>query len=328
MCLGVSEKIAMIADVSLEVFRKALLSRRFEERIRQLSMAGALPATLHPGTGQEVCQLAALAALRPDDPMLYGHRGVAYWVARGLPLEKILCDIAGKEGGTNRGKGGVMHVVDPARGILGESGTLGGNFVVGVGVALAEKMRRTGRVVVLFFGDGTSNRGQFHEAANFAAVKKLPVIFFCENNGWAVSVSVKVSTAVENVADRAAGYAMPGTVVDGGDVGAVYDATAAAAERARRGDGPSLLEAKVSRLAGHYLGDPDHYRTKEEIERLRAGDPLVRLQKGLFEAKLLDDSTLVALETQTTTGIDRAVAFLRERPLASPATALENVYAS
>jgi acetoin:2,6-dichlorophenolindophenol oxidoreductase subunit alpha len=312
----------------LEVFRKMLLSRRLEERIRQLSMAGELPATLHPGAGHEVCQIAALAALSPDDPMLYGHRGLAYWIARGLPPEKILCDIASKEGGTNRGKGGVMHVVDPARGILGESGTLGGNFVIGAGVALAEKMRKTGRVVIVFFGDGTSNRGQFHEAANFAAVKKLPVIFFCENNGWAVSVSAKASTAVENIADRAAGYAMPGIVVDGNDADAVYAAVREAALRARRGEGPSLIEAKVQRLHGHYLGDPEPYRTKEEVAKLREKDPLPRFQQDLLRRGLLDDARLAAIEKEIASAIDRAVDFTKRQPLVAPSTAFESVFAS
>jgi acetoin:2,6-dichlorophenolindophenol oxidoreductase subunit alpha len=312
----------------LEIFRKVLLSRRLEERIRQLSMAGEIPATLHPGAGQETCQIAALAALRPDDPMLYGHRGLGYWIARGLPPEKILCDIASREGGTNRGKGGVMHVVDPSRGILGESGTLGGNFVIGVGVALAEQMRKTGRVVILFFGDGTSNRGQFHEAANFAAVKKLPVIFFCENNGWAVSVSAKLSTAVENIADRAAGYAMPGRVVDGNDVDAVYEATREAAERARQGGGPSLIEAKVQRFLGHYLGDPEPYRTREEVAKLQEKDPLPRLQKDLVRRGLLDDRRLAEIERETAATIDRAVDLAKSRPLVEPSTAFENVYAT
>ena len=312
----------------LEIFRKMLLSRRLEERVRQLSMAGDLPATLHPGSGQEACQVAALAALRPDDPMLYGHRGLAYWIARGLPPEKILCDIAFKEGGTNRGKGGVMHVVDPSRGIFGESGTLGGNFVIGVGVALAEKMRKTGRVVIMFFGDGTSNRGQFHEAANFAAVKKLPAIFFCENNGWAVSVSAKVSTAVENIADRAAGYGMPGKVVDGNDVDAVYDAAREAAERARRGEGPSLIEAKVQRFFGHYLGDPEPYRTKEDVAKLREKDPLPRLQQDLVKRGLLDDAKLSALEKGIAETVDRAAEFTRSQPLAAAASALECVYST
>ncbi len=312
----------------LEIFQKMLLSRRLEERVRQLSMAGDLPATLHPGSGQEACQVAALAALRPDDPMLYGHRGLAYWIARGLPPEKILCDIAFKEGGTNRGKGGVMHVVDPSRGIFGESGTLGGNFVIGVGVALAEKMRKTGRVVIMFFGDGTSNRGQFHEAANFAAVKKLPAIFFCENNGWAVSVSAKVSTAVENIADRAAGYGMPGKVVDGNDVDAVYDAAREAAERARRGEGPSLIEAKVQRFLGHYLGDPEPYRTKEDVAKLREKDPLPRLQQDLVKRGLLDDAKLSALEKEIAETVDRAAEFTRAQPLAAATSALDCVYST
>jgi pyruvate dehydrogenase E1 component alpha subunit len=312
----------------IEIFRKMLLSRRLEERVRQLSMAGELPATLHPGSGQEACQVAALAALRPDDPMLYGHRGLAYWIARGLPPEKILCDIAFKEGGTNRGKGGVMHVVDPSRGILGESGTLGGNFVIGVGVALAEKMRKTGRVVIMFFGDGTSNRGQFHEAANFAAVKKLPAIFFCENNGWAVSVSAKVSTAVENIADRAAGYGMPGKVADGNDVDAVYDATRDAADRARRGEGPSLIEAKVQRFLGHYLGDPEPYRTKEDVAKLREKDPLPRLQQDLAKRGLIDETKLAALEKEVAATVDRAAEFVRSQPAVPPTSALDSVYAT
>lgn len=312
----------------VEIFRKALMSRRLEERIRQLSMAGELPATLHPGTGQEVCQIAALAALRPDDPLLYGHRGVGYWIARDLPAEKILCDIACREGGTNRGKGGVMHVVDPSRGILGESGTLGGNFVIGVGVALAQKMRKTGRVVVMFFGDGTSNRGQFHEAANFAAVKRLPCLFFCENNGWAVSVPARESTAVENIADRAAGYAIPGVVVDGSDVDAVYAATATAAERARKGEGPSLVEAKVPRLSGHYLGDPDHYRTKEEIQKLHRHDPLERLRKEILDRGALNADAVAELEEKIRRRIDEAVEFTRAQSLPPAETAFENVYAS
>ena len=312
----------------LDVHRKMLLSRRFEERIRRLSMAGELPATLHPGEGQEGCQIAALAALRPDDPMLYAHRGVGYWIARGLPLERILCDIAGKEGGTNRGKGGVMHVVDPSRGILGESGTLGGNFVIGAGVALAEKLRRSDRVVVMFFGDGSSNRGQFHEAANFAGARKLPCLFFCENNGWAVSVPASESTAVADIASRAAGYGMPGVVVDGSDLDAVYGATAQAAARIRRGEGPVLLEAKVVRFLGHFVGDPEPYRARESVEAERARDPLPRFQRDLRARGLLDDARLAALEAEIASEIDRAAEFVRRQPLAAPATAFESVYAS
>lgn len=312
----------------LEIYRKMLLARRLEERIRQLSMSGEMPATLHPGTGQEGCQIAALAALRPDDPMLYGHRGVGYWIARDLPIERILCDIAGKEGGTNRGKGGVMHVVDPTRGILGESGTLGGNFVLGVGVGLAEKFQQTGRLVVMFFGDGTSNRGQFHEAANFAAVKRLPCLFFCENNGWAVSVPARTSTAVENIADRASGYGMRGAIVDGSDLEAVHAITAEVAAQVRAGGGPALIEAKVARLGPHFLGDPEHYRSREEIEAQQARDPLPRFQQALEQRGLLDAARVAQLEDEIRQQIDSAVEFARRQPLVAASTARENVYAS
>lgn len=312
----------------LDVYHGTLLARRLEERIRQLAMSGEIPASIHPGAGQDGCQIAALAALRPDDPMLYAHRGVGYWIARKLPIERILCDIAGRVGGTNRGKGGIMHVVDPTRGILGESGTLGGNFVVGVGVALAEKFRNTGRIVIVFFGDGTSNRGQFHEAANFAAVKRLPCLFFCENNGWAVSVSTRQSTSVENIADRAMGYSMRGAVVDGSDLEAVYAVTAEVAAHVRAGNGPALIEAKVARLGPHFLGDAEPYRTRDEVAALQVRDPLPRFQQELIDRNILDHAGILRLEDEVCSAIDRAVEFMRRQPLEAPQSALEDVYAS
>ncbi|MGE0484024.1 MAG: thiamine pyrophosphate-dependent dehydrogenase E1 component subunit alpha [Gammaproteobacteria bacterium] len=318
----------MEENTYVTILRHALTARRFEERVIQLAMAGELPATLHPGSGQELAQCAALAALRPDDPMFYGHRGSAYWIARGLPLDRILCDIACKEGGTNRGKGGVMHVVDPGRGIMGESGTLGGNFVLGVGNALADQMLGSDAVTVIFFGDGTSNRGQFHEAANFAAVRRLPVIFFCENNGWAVSVSAKHSTAVANIADRAAGYAMPGVVVDGGDVDAVYDATRAAAERARRGEGPTLIEAKVERLLGHYIGDPLDYRSADEQAAVKSRDPLPVFVQAMIDRGLVDAAQVKALEDEADAQIEAGLAVERAQVPAAPRTAFDAVYAA
>jgi pyruvate dehydrogenase E1 component alpha subunit len=314
--------------VRRQVFRIALTARRFEERIALLARAGEVPGALHLGAGQEVCQAAALAALRRDDPMLYGHRGTAYWIARGLPLDRILCDVAYRDGGTNRGKGGVMHVVDPERGILGESGTLGGNFVIGAGVAFADQYQGTDRVTIVFFGDGTANRGQFHEASNFAGVHTLPLILFCENNGLGLSVPVATSTAVTDIADRAAGYAMPGVVVDGNDADAVYTATAQAAERARRGDGPTLIEAKVNRLAGHWLGDRETYRTDAEREHLQTLDPLPRLELSLRERGLLDDDSVASLEADIAAEIDAAVAVLRSRELVAPSTAVEGLFAS
>ena len=288
----------------LEVFRVALTARRFEERVTRMARAGEIPATLHLGAGHEVAQASALAALRPDDPMLYGHRGTAYWIARGVDLGVILCDIAGLEGGTNAGKGGVMHVIDTDRGVLGESGTLGGNFVVGVGVAYAERALDRGTVTIVFFGDGTSNRGQFHEAANFAAVERLPLIFFCENNGWGLSVPTSRSTSVPDIAARAGGYGFPGVVVDGNDAAAVFEAVDTAAARARAGDGPTLIEAKVTRIAGHWLGDRENYRETPD-----ASDPLTVLQ----EKVQLSAKKLQTLETSIGKQIDAAVAYMRSQ---------------
>jgi acetoin:2,6-dichlorophenolindophenol oxidoreductase subunit alpha len=310
----------MDSDTRRGVARTALTARRFEERITKQALAGELPTTLHLGAGQEVCQAAALAALRDDDPMLYGHRGTAYWIARGISLGAILCDLTCREGSTNRGKGGVMHVVDPARGVLGESGTLGATFVIGAGVALADRYLGRDAVTIVFFGDGGSNRGQFHEAANFAALQRLPIIFFCENNGVGLSVSSAASTSVADIADRAHGYGMPGVVIDGSDADAVFAATASAAARARGGGGPTLIEAKVVRIAGHWLGDSESYRTAEDRAALRDQDPLPRLLAALPAAEV------AVLEAEIAAEIDDALAFFRAQPLVGVETALESVY--
>lgn len=308
------------------IFREALRARRFEERVIELSMAGEIPATLHPGAGQEVAQCAALAALGPDDQVLYGHRGAAYMTARGTPLAAILCDIANREGGTNNGKGGVMHTVDVAHGVLGESGTLGGGFVIAAGVGMALRHFGRGQVVVHFFGDGTANRGTFHEALNFAAVKKYPVIFFCENNGWAVSVPVAESTAVPDIADRAQGYGVPGVVVDGSDAVAVHEVMSAAVERARGGEGPTLIEAKVTRLMGHYIGDQQAYRSdKDEVS---PRDPLPKLQEAVVASGTLDASGVKALEDEIRAEIDAAVETLRGAAPLPLTAATQDLYAA
>jgi pyruvate dehydrogenase E1 component alpha subunit len=288
-----------------------------------LAKAGEVPASLHMGAGQEVAQIAALAALDPRDPMLYGHRGVGYWIARGVAPETILCDIAYKEGGTNKGKGGPMHLVDPSRAVLGETGSLGGNFVIGVGIAFAEQYRRTNQVAIVFFGDGTANRGQFHEALNFAGLRKLPVIFFCENNGWGLSTPTAAASAVVDIARRADGYAMPGVIVDGRDADDVYAATRAAADRARAGEGATLIEAKVDRLHAHYLGDREPYRTDDQKAALWVNDPLARLSAQLQA----DGTDIDALEADVATRVERAVEFMRAQPTIDPGTVRDGVYA-
>lgn len=298
-----------------DIFARALLTRRFEERIVRLAASGELPATLHVGAGQEVCQVAAIRATRDDDPLLYGHRGTGYWIARGVPLEAILCDLGGRVGGTNSGLGGVMHVVDIDRGVFGQSGTVGGNFVVGAGMALAD--RRLGRdtVTLVFFGDGTANRGQFHEALNYIALERLPCVFFCENNGWGLSVPVSRSTSVTDIADRALAYGIPGVVVDGNDPDEVFAATSTAVARARHGGGPTLIEAKVRRLSGHYIGDRERYRPEEERAAAQSTDPLEALRADVVARGLDDDG---AIEQEVAARIDAAVeAFRAAEPVAA-----------
>jgi TPP-dependent pyruvate/acetoin dehydrogenase alpha subunit len=296
-----------------KIYRLALTARRFEEVIIRLAAAGEVPSTLHAGAGQEVCQVAALSALSPTDPMLYGHRGVGYWIARGVPLDVILCDLTGREGGSNAGQGGIMHVIDTERGVIGQSGTLGGNFVIGVGIALADKRLCRNTVTIMFFGDGTSNRGQFHEALNFAALQRLPCIFFCENNGWGLSVPAELSTSVADIAERAHGYGIPGVVVDGTDAAAVREVTEIAADRARSGLGPSLIEAKVHRLHGHYLGDPERYRSEEDRSLAATADPLLGMAEDLLGRGVLTTESMVVLEEEIALQIERGVSDMRQR---------------
>ncbi len=310
----------------LEVFKTAVLARRFEARIVQMAMAGEIPGALHAGAGQEICQIAAISALGKDDYILYGHRGVAYMITRGTSLTRILADIAGKEGATSRGKGGVMHVVDIPNGILGESGTLGGGFVMSVGVGMALKRRKQGQVVTYFFGDGTSNRGTFHESLNWAAVQKLPCVYFCENNGFAVSVPTSRSTSVPDISSRAAGYGVPGVVVDGNDPAAVQEVMQNAVARARAGHGPTLIEAKVTRLQGHYVADQQTYRP-DAATVAATKDPLPKLQQSLLNSGVLTDALLAQIEADVQQQIDEAVAAVRAAPLLAPEVALQDLYA-
>jgi TPP-dependent pyruvate/acetoin dehydrogenase alpha subunit len=318
----------MISDkLALDIYRKMILSRRLEERIAELIKSGQAGGFMHPGVGQEALQVAAIAALRPDDYIMYAHRGVAYWVAREIALDRILCDLAGKEGGSNKGRGGVMHVVDSARGVLGESGTLGGCFPIATGAGLSIKVKKQDKVVLCFFGDGTSNRGTFHESANMCAVKKLPVIFLCENNGWAVSVPTTTSTANPDIVDRAKGYNMPGRMVDGNNITEVYGAVAEAVAHARRGEGPSLIEAKTYRLWGHWIGDPDDYRTREEVEKQQLRDPLAAYERELMDKKMLNEAEIEQINSDARLQIDKAVASMQAAKFPSPESALEDVYA-
>jgi acetoin:2,6-dichlorophenolindophenol oxidoreductase subunit alpha len=307
------------------IFETAVLTRTFEARVVRLAKEGFLSPLLHPGAGQEVSQLAALAALNRDDPLLYGHRGVAYLVGRGILLEVMLADMAGREGGTSNGKGGIMHIADIAKGVYGQSGTLGGGFVIAIGIAMALKKMKRPQLVVHFFGDGTANRGTFHESLNWCALQKLPAIFICENNGWAVSVPTSESTSVRDIAVRAAGYGIPGAVVDGGNPDEVYRAVSSAADRVRSGGGPTLIEVKNIRLLGHYATDPQDYRADRET--VAQADPLLQLRERLVAERLSTDAALAQVEQEAMARVEAAVEAIRKAPILDGDLAFTDLYA-
>ena len=294
-------------ETQFELYRGMLRVALWEQKLLRFIEEGRTFGFYHAGRGQEATAVGAVSALRHDDYLLYDHRGMGHAITKGVPLEKLFADFLGFEQGTTRGLGaGIVHIAWPQTGVLGQSGTLGGSFPIAAGAGLSIRYLEQDRVVLCFFGDGASNRGTFHEAANAASLWNLPVIWLCENNGWAVSVAASEALSVPQVADRAPAYGMPGTVVDGMDPVAVYDAVAAAVERARRGEGPSLIEAMTYRYRGHYEGDPTTYRSDEEVARWRALDPLVTFPTRLIASGIATEQSIAGVTAEVEAEIERA----------------------
>ena len=277
--------------------------RAFEESVKRDFLAGEIPGFVHLYIGEEAIGTGICAALRDDDMIESTHRGHGHCIAKGADVNAMMAESFGKKDGLCHGKGGSMHIADFKIGMLGANGVVGGGYNLATGAALASKMvLKNDRVSVVFFGDGASNRGTFHEAANVAAAWKLPVIFVNEMNCWASTTPYRTTTAVENISDRAKGYNMPGVVVNGQNVFEVYDAAVEAVARARRGEGPTFIEAKTYRIEGHFVGDPEKYRKKEETMQIfHDTDPLTHflgiLPEGIsFEQAELDQIRADAVE--------------------------------
>jgi len=246
---------------ALGLYREVARIRELELLLNRYIGEHGFGGFWHPGLGQEAVQAGSVAALRDDDYLFYAHRGLGYALAKGMSPVTLLADLLGRQGGSVGGKGGgTVHFVDPERGVLGQGGTVGSSFVLGAGAGISAQMLGTDKVVAIFFGDGSAARGTWHEAALTASVWKLPLVWICENNGWAISVPIAEQSPTENIADRAAAYGVPGVVVDGQDAVAMKEATAEAVARARAGEGPTLIEAKTLRVRGHYEGDKQAYR--------------------------------------------------------------------
>jgi pyruvate dehydrogenase E1 component alpha subunit len=310
------------------MYERMGLVRELEDRLKTLVERGVPMGPVHFYTGQEAVAVGVCAALRQDDWIASTHRGHGHCVAKGVEVRRMLAELYGKSTGTNRGKGGSMHITDVSVGMLGVNPIVGMGTPHAVGAALSARVRGTDQVAVAFFGEGAASMGVVHEAMNLASVWRLPVVFVCENNGYAISQRQSKEMAVDNVADRAAGYGMPGEVVDGNDLIAVYGAMRRAVERARRGDGPTLLEAKTYRLVPHSSDDDDRiYRSREEVAAWRRRDPLTLFRSQLTDLGVLDEPALQATTRRVAQEVDDATAYAEEAPSAPPQSAFTHVYA-
>lgn len=311
----------------MEAYKKMVLIRKFENSAKKLFEANRLPGFLHLYIGEEAVAVGVCSALRVTDQITSTHRGHGHLIAKGGDVKKMMAELFGKVTGYCKGQGGSMHISDYETGILGANGIVGAGIPIATGAAFAFKYKGKDNVAVSFFGDGASNRGTFHEALNMAAAFKLPVIFVCENNLYGISVDSRWVNAAKDIADRAKGYNMPGVVVDGNDVNAVYEATKEAVERARRGEGPTLIECKTWRHIGHYVGDPDDYRTAEEKAEWMKRDPIPAVASQLISSGYCTQADLDAVSDDIDKLLSEAIAEADAAPYPEASALLEDVYA-
>lgn len=311
----------------LDLYRTMLRIRRFEERVKELFLAARLYGSVHLYIGEEAVATGACAALEEGDVISSTHRGHGHCIAKGLQLAPMMAELMGKATGYNHGKGGSMHISSIPHGMLGTNGIVAAGIPISTGAAMGFWMRGSSEVALCFFGEGAANHGAFHEGINLAATLKLPVVFLCENNQYAQYHPVAQDLAVPQVSLRAGAYGIPGVTVDGMNVLAVYQAVRDAAARARRGEGPSLIEAMTYRFEGHFLGDAEAYRSKAEVAQARASrDPIVTFAAVLQSLNAASTSDLERIEADVQAEVDHAVTFAEESPEPEAAALLTNVY--
>ena len=312
----------MDKNTRINLLREMLRVRKAELALAEMFKYGKIPMGAHLYEGEEAIAVGICANLRTDDYITSSHRGHGHCIAKGMDMKHMMAEVCGKKTGCCAGKGGTMHMFEPGIGIMGTIGIVGGGIPIAVGIALSAKLRNTDQVAVSFFGDGASNNGAFHESLNMASLWKLPAIFVCENNQYATSVSVKRSTSVKDIGIRAAGYNMPGIIVDGNHVDEVYDAAKEAVARARSGEGPTLIECKTYRIRGHFEGDDAIYRTKEEVDEARKNDPIDYWKAHLLKKKVLTEAEYQSIVAAVDQEVAQAAAFAEESPYPAPEDAL------
>jgi TPP-dependent pyruvate/acetoin dehydrogenase alpha subunit len=315
--------------LALRLYRSMVEIREFELKAREIFRSGIMPGFIHIYVGEEAVAAGVMACLRPDDMITSTHRGHGHAIAKGVPLQEAMAELMGKVGGPCGGRGGTMHIYEPAVGLLGTNGVVAGNIPIAGGAALSAKLRKTGQVVVCFFGDGAVGHGAFHEGVNLAATWNLPVVFVCENNLYATETPFHRVTKNTSVASRGAAYGIPGVEVDGNDVLAVYAKAGEAVERARRGEGPTLLECLTYRWFGHHEGDPGTtYRSKEEIEAWKRRDPIKQLREQALADQGAEPADFETIDAEVARVLADAVQFAVDSPEPETSTALDHVYSN
>lgn len=313
----------------LQMYRNMLRIRYFEERLAEESAQGNIPGLLHLYVGEEAVAVGACSNLRKEDYITSTHRGHGHCIAKGGNLGRMMAELFAKETGYCKGRGGSMHIAAPEIGIVGCSAIAGAGIPIAAGVGLSIKMRGTDQVCVSFFGDGASNTGAFHEGMNLAALWKLPVIYVLENNLYAISVSASRSSRVKNISDRAAAYGMANAIADGMDVLSVYQTVSEATARARRGEGPTLVECKTYRFRGHHEGDPkkgEIYRTRQEMDDWEKKDPIKTLAERITKERKVTHAELDTIQQETIKEVNDAVAFAKESPSPRPEDAASYLF--
>ncbi|MCO3596122.1 thiamine pyrophosphate-dependent dehydrogenase E1 component subunit alpha [Pseudomonas aeruginosa] len=316
-------------DQLLHAYRVMRTIRAFEERLHVEFATGEIPGFVHLYAGEEASAAGVMAHLRDDDCIASTHRGHGHCIAKGVDVHGMMAEIYGKKTGVCQGKGGSMHIADLEKGMLGANGIVGAGAPLAAGAALAAKLKGSDAVAVAFFGDGGSNEGAVFEAMNLAAVWNLPCLFVAENNGYAEATAANWAVACDHIADRAAGFGMPGVTVDGFDFFAVHEAAGAAIERARAGEGPSLIEVKLTRYYGHFEGDAQTYRDPDEVKHYRENrDCLKQFRERTCHASLLSASDLDAIDAEVEARIEDAVQRAKNDPKPEPDDLLRDVYVS
>jgi acetoin:2,6-dichlorophenolindophenol oxidoreductase subunit alpha len=328
MAVTERRRVELTGETLLGMYERMMLIRVFEETTMRQFADGQIPGFVHLYAGEEAVAVPICTHLDDGDSITSTHRGHGHCIAKGVDIGAMAAELMGRATGICNGKGGSMHVADVSKGMLGANGIVGGGIPLACGAALTAKVHGTDAVTICFFGDGASNQGTFHESLNLASIWKLPVVFVCENNGYAEATTFSYHCSVDDVATRAQGYGMPGVVVDGLDPFAMFDAAGEAISRARRGEGPTLIEAKTYRFYGHEEGDAATYRTQEEVDAHRARDPLTMLGAHLVEKGIASEDDLERLRSEAQAIVDAAYAAGAAAPWPDPSETLTDVYVS